>query len=97
MLLFLLFNPIIAAIFISCYSAYTSELSVKGLGLSLSIINLYLSSIIFMFYDSSTNQFQFVEEFKEIGDLDLFLGVDGLSVFFILLTAFIMPISLLCS
>nr|YP_010692855.1 NADH dehydrogenase subunit 4 [Periconia digitata]WCA44854.1 NADH dehydrogenase subunit 4 [Periconia digitata] len=68
---------------------------VKVIGLTTSIINLFISLIIFILFDFSTNQFQFVQEYHEISFFDFYLGVDGISVYFILLTTFIIPISIL--
>jgi NADH-ubiquinone oxidoreductase chain 4 len=68
-----------------------SELS----GLIITILNLVFSLIIFIFFDFSSNQFQFVQEYHKIGYFDFFLGLDGLSIYFVLLTTIIIPISLL--
>ena len=69
--------------------------NVKFIGLTTSIINLFISLIIFIIFDFSTNQFQFVQEYHEISYFDFYLGVDGISIYFILLTTIIIPISLL--
>jgi hypothetical protein len=72
-----------------------SSTSIKYIALSTSIVNLILSFVIFILFDFSTNQFQFVHEHHEINYFDFYLGVDGLSIYFILLTTIIIPISLL--
>jgi len=46
-------------------------------------------------FDFSSNQFQFVQEYHEIGYFDFYLGLDGLSIYFVLLTTMISPIALL--
>jgi NADH-ubiquinone oxidoreductase chain 4 len=48
-----------------------------------------------MFYDFSGKQFQFVTDHSQASNFDFHLGVDGLSIYFILLTTLIMPISLI--
>ena len=68
---------------------------IKIIGLTASLINLFISLIIFILFDFSTNQFQFVQEYHQISSYDFYLGVDGLSIYFVLLTTIIMPISLL--
>jgi NADH-ubiquinone oxidoreductase chain 4 len=68
---------------------------IKFTGLTTSILNLVFSLIIFIFFDFSSNQFQFVQEYHKIGYFDFFLGLDGLSIYFVLLTTIIIPISLL--
>jgi NADH-ubiquinone oxidoreductase chain 4 len=69
--------------------------NVKLIALTTSIVNLFISLIIFILFDFSTNQFQFVQEYHEISYFDFYLGVDGLSIYFVLLTTIIIPISLL--
>jgi NADH:ubiquinone oxidoreductase subunit 4 (subunit M) len=64
-------------------------------GLTTSIINLVVSLLIFFLFDYSSNQFQFVKEYFEISYFDFYLGIDGLSIYFVLLTTIITPIALL--
>ena len=42
-------------------------------------------------------EFQFIQEFTEISFCHLYIGVDGISIFFVLLTTFIIPICILAS
>jgi NADH-ubiquinone oxidoreductase chain 4 len=99
LLLLLLIIPIIG-IFIISTSMY-DELSaihvkrIKFIALTTSIFNLFISLIIFILFDFSNNQFQFVQEYYEISSFDFYLGIDSLSIYFVLLTTIIMPISLL--
>jgi len=67
----------------------------KVIALTTSIINFFVSLIVFMLFNFSNNQFQFVQEYHKINSFDFYLGVDGLSIYFVLLTTMIMPISLL--
>jgi len=98
-LLSLLLTPLFGLLFISASMSY--ELStlnikrIKTIALTTSIVNLIISLIIFILFDFSTNQFQFVQERYEINSYDLYLGVDGLSMYFVLLTTIIVPIALL--
>ena len=73
---------------------YSNILS-KNIALISSIINLIISLVIYILFDFNTNQFQFVQEYYQISYFDLYLGVDGLSIYFVLLTTFITPIALL--
>lgn len=68
---------------------------VKMTGLVTSIINFAVSLIVFLLFNFSTNQFQFVQEHYSINEFDFYLGVDGISIYFVLLTTIIMPISIL--
>jgi NADH-ubiquinone oxidoreductase chain 4 len=68
--------------------------NIKLIALTTSILNFFISLVIFILFDFSTNQFQFVQEYHEISYFDFYLGVDGLSIYFVLLTTLIIPISL---
>jgi NADH:ubiquinone oxidoreductase subunit 4 (subunit M) len=95
----LLITPLIGIFIISTGMSY--ELSalnirrIKTTALATSIVNLFISLIVFILFDFSTNQFQFVQEYHQISSYDFYLGVDGLSIYFVLLTTIIMPIALL--
>ena len=67
----------------------------KSVALTASTINLILSIVIYLLFDFSSNQFQFVQEYYEISKFHIYLGIDGLSIYFILLTTIISPIALL--
>jgi len=72
-----------------CYGIYT-----KNVALGTSLLNLIISFVIFIFFNFSSNNFQFVQEHYNVGYYDIYLGVDGLSIYFVLLTTIIMPIAL---
>jgi NADH-ubiquinone oxidoreductase chain 4 len=67
----------------------------KSIAFMASILNLIISLIVYFLFDFSSNQFQFVQEHHEISFFDLYLGVDGISIYFVLLTTMIMPIAIL--
>ena len=77
------------------YLSDWSNKYLKSAALKTSILTLFISIAIFIFFDFSSNQFQFVQEYHDIGSFNLYLGMDGLSIYFVLLTTIIMPISLL--
>ena len=68
---------------------------IKFTALTVSIFNLFISLVAFILFDFSNNQFQFVQEYHEISYFHIYLGVDGLSIYFVLLTTIISPIALL--
>ena len=72
---------------------------VKEIGLWTSLITFLLSLILFYNFDKTETQFQFVENFKLIKDLRIYyyLGIDGISLSFILLTTFLIPICIISS
>ena len=75
------------------------ENKVKEVGLWTSIINFFLSLILLYSFDKTESQFQFIENFKIIDDLGIYyyLGIDGISLSFILLTTFLIPICIITS
>ena len=99
LLTLLLLTPMLGIFTISTGMSY--ELSslhirrIKKIALSTSIINLFISLIVFILFDFSSNQFQFVQEYHEISSFDFYLGLDGLSIYFVMLTTIITPIALL--
>lgn len=67
----------------------------KLIALVTSIINLIISLLIYISFDFSSNQFQLVEEHYDVSYFDIYLGVDGISIYFVLLTTIIIPLALL--
>jgi len=67
----------------------------KKIAFITSILNLIISLIIYILFDFSNNQFQFIQEHYNLGYYEIYLGVDGLSIYFVLLTTIIMPIALI--
>nr|YP_009268530.1 NADH dehydrogenase subunit 4 [Beauveria malawiensis]AMD61759.1 NADH dehydrogenase subunit 4 [Beauveria malawiensis] len=90
----LLTIPLIGTIVVSSLDSYKNT-SIKSIALITSIINLILSLITFILFNSSTNQFQYIQEHYNVQLFDIYLGIDGVSIYFILLTTIIMPIALL--
>ena len=74
------------------------EQKAKGLkliALQASLLTLLVSLVIATLHHGSSNTYQFVQELHELSYFNLYLGVDGLSLYFVLLTTIIMPVSLL--
>nr|YP_010944608.1 NADH dehydrogenase subunit 4 [Gymnascella aurantiaca]WMB97484.1 NADH dehydrogenase subunit 4 [Gymnascella aurantiaca] len=99
-LLSLLLIPLIGILIILFKTSYginkMGSNQIKQIGLTTSIINLIVSLIIFILFDFSGKEFQFIqiEEQYNLSYYDLYLGVDGISIYFILLTTIIIPIAL---
>jgi hypothetical protein len=66
----------------------------KEIALTTSLINLFISLILWYQFDSNTTQFQFVSEFNQLNYFHLNFGIDGISIYFVLLTTFITPIAI---
>ena len=70
---------------------------VKEIGLWTTLINLIFSLIILYNFDLTESSFQFVENIPIIDDLGVYyyVGIDGISLPFILLTTFLIPICII--
>src|SRR6185369_12381502 len=67
----------------------------KKIALTTSLINFFVSLFIWYQFDNNTTQYQFVSEFNTLNFCHLHFGLDGLSLYFVLLTTFVTPIALL--
>ena len=91
----IVFIPIIGSLFIFIIrgSQKNVEKNSKYVAIFTSITNFLLSIFLWINFDNTVSEFQFVEQKKWINDFINFqLGVDGISILFILLTTFITPI-----
>ena len=99
LLTLLLCIPLLGIFTISAGMSYNISSSntiwIKKVGITTTVLNLLVSLLIFFLFDYSSNQFQFVKEYYEISYFDFYLGLDGLSIYFVLLTTIISPIALL--
>jgi|SRR4051812_40147774 NADH-ubiquinone oxidoreductase chain 4 len=99
--LFLIFNPI--SYDENTNNIYNKErasrmlIHSKNITLIVTGINLLLSLIIFAIFNFSVQEFQFVQEHYNISYFDIYLGIDGISIYFILLTTGIIPIALIAN
>jgi NADH:ubiquinone oxidoreductase subunit 4 (subunit M) len=69
------------------------------IGLSSSFFVFFCSLFLWIFFDKEYARFQFVYDFAWIpaSNLNLSLGVDGISIFLVILTTLLIPICLLAS
>jgi NADH-ubiquinone oxidoreductase chain 4 len=97
MLTLLLIIPIIGSLFILSIqeNSLNSHSKMRTIAISTSVINLLISIFLWSNFDSNTAQFQFVSEFDYLTFGHLNFGVDGISLYFVLLTTFITPIAII--
>ena len=90
----LILLPAIGALFIFFVRSSNSQYqSSKYVALFITLANFFLSLYLWIVFDKSIVDFQFVEEREWIsGFVNYKVGVDGISILFILLTTFITPI-----
>ena len=97
MLSLLLLIPIIGSLLLLTIpeDSIENKIRMKRITLITMLINFLISIYIWLEFDSSTSQYQFVYEFIELSYCHLNIGIDGISLFFVLLTTFISPIAVL--
>ena len=92
----IIFLPFLGALFIILSSQKSENKSAIYISLFTSIANLLLIFFLWYSFDKTFNGFQFVEDKNWISGLIKFkLGIDGISILFIVLTAFITPICII--
>lgn len=107
MIILLLLAIPLVGVFLICTEMYKNDdahitlpndpkaTQLKLIALQASLVTLLVSMVIFTLHNFSSNSYQFVQEFHEVSYFNLYLGVDGLSLYFVILTTIIMPVSLL--
>ena len=98
LLLNIILLPLIGAIII-LFIKDTNVRLIKNVALGFSMASFALSTFLWVLFDRSTAKFQFVEEFLWIpsSNINFFIGVDGISLFFVLLTTLLVPLCILAS
>ncbi len=70
-----------------------NNLTAKYVALFVTTVNFFISIYLWFYFDQSTSNFQFVEDRNWIdGLINYKIGVDGISILFIILTTFITPL-----
>ena len=98
LLSYVLILPLIGAFSLLIIPASNKNL-LRLVALNFSCLTFVLSIVLWIFFNKSIGTFQFVNKFFWIPILNLnfTIGVDGISLFFILLTTLLIPICLLAS
>jgi len=65
--------------------------TIKQIGLSTSLVTLVFTLILFAQFNNNIGFYQFTSDIAPFGSL----GLDGISIYYVLLTAFITPVALL--
>ena len=94
----LTFLPLVGSIFILLIKDSSEKTinNTKYVAIFTSFANFFLSIFLWFSFDPATADFQFVENKQWMrGYFNFKLGIDGISILFILLTTFIMPICVL--
>lgn len=93
-----LFLPLVG-IFILSFSSYKNYKNLKIIALVTSSLTFLSSLLLWILFDKSTGEFQFVTKILWVPSLNinLTLGIDGISLFFVILTTLLIFLCLLSS
>ena len=92
------FVPAVAAIIMALFlrgDDVAAQTNAKWLALLATSATALLSLFLIVGFDPANTGMQFVEEYNWIAGLKYKMGVDGISILFVLLTTFLMPITIL--
>jgi NADH-quinone oxidoreductase subunit M len=90
------FLPIAGAIFLA-FLPRDATTNARYVALWTTIITFIVSIFIWTNFDSASAGFQFVEDRAWLGPIKYKMGVDGISMLFVILTTFLMPLCILAS
>ena len=89
----LILLPLIGSIFLFFIKPSEKNNSVKYVALFITITNFILSIYLWLIFDKNTSEFQFVENREwMLGFINYKVGIDGISILFVILTTFITPL-----
>ncbi|MEY3534368.1 MAG: hypothetical protein RI979_2394 [Pseudomonadota bacterium] len=92
------FIPAVAALIMALFlrgDDKAAETNAKWLALLATIATFLVSLFLLIGFDPANTDMQFVEEYAWIAGLNYKMGVDGISILFVMLTTFLMPITIL--
>ena len=90
------FLPLAGALAIAFLNA-DAKGNARWIALWTSLITFLVSLLIWQHFDNTNPGFQFLEEYAWLGPLKYKMGVDGISILFVILTTFLMPLCILAS
>ena len=89
----LILLPAIGSLFIFFINQNNSPNSIKRVSLFISLANLVLSIYLWILFDKSISDFQFIENRTWLmGFINYKVGIDGISILFVILTTLITPL-----
>ena len=94
------FLPLVGALFVALIRGddEIARRNARFVALWATLITFFLSLLIWIYFDPGTEEFQFVEEMPWLGGAVAYrMGVDGISMLFVILTTFLMPFCILAS
>jgi NADH-quinone oxidoreductase subunit M len=90
------FLPLVGALLIATLNPEAKG-NARWIALWTTLVTFAISLLIWINFDTTSAGFQFVEEHAWLGPLKYKMGVDGISMLFVILTTFLMPLCILAS
>ncbi|OYW37268.1 MAG: NADH-quinone oxidoreductase subunit M [Brevundimonas sp. 12-68-7] len=93
------FLPLVGAllILIGRFASKNADGLARWIALATTLVTLAVSCVLVAQFDPSSAAYQFVERYVWFAGAEYHLGVDGVSILFVLLTAFLLPICIAAS
>ena len=98
LLTYILLSPLLGVFFL-VITPSTNKNLLRIIALNTSCLTFILSLLLWVFFDKSVSTFQFANKFlwMPIFNINFTMGIDGISLFFIILTTLLIPLCLLVS
>ena len=95
-ILFLVWSPLVLFFFLFIQRNSLTKGVIKQVILNFTVFLFFIASILFLFFDKTSVYFQYVSvlNLTSIYNIEFIYGVDGISIIFVLLTTFIVPLCL---
>ncbi len=94
----IIFTPLVSAVIMALFlpgDDRNAMMNVRILALVATVTTFLISLFLLAGFDRTETGFQFVEEYTWLFGLKYKLGVDGISILFVMLTTFLMPVTIL--
>lgn len=91
------FLPLLGVVFIAFLSREADSNNARFAALWTSLVTFFVSLVLWLNFDTENPGFQFVESAAWLGPIRYKMGVDGISMLFIILTTFLVPLCILAS
>jgi len=106
LLLWVIFLPLIGVLVLAFIPSWNYKL-IRSVALNISVITFLVSLLLWIYFDNSTTKFQYMVSFalvdsphsfllkSDTSTLGFMIGLDGISLFFVILTTFLIPVCIL--
>ena len=95
LLLFLSLSPVIIIVILILLPKNITKNTILTISLNFSVILFLSSLVLWIFFDKLISNFQYIYTINIFNSFEFIIGIDGLSIFFVILTTFIFPLCLI--